>query len=160
TLLTLIADMVYVLKDSTWEVTDPNVSTIYQWVYDSFEPFMYKGLMRDMTRGREITRSYTSDHVAGKKAIRAVIRLSQTAPISDASKYKSLIKYWIENNTYMDFLANSPINYINLAQAILNDLSIAEYHNSNFYKQFAKMDEVVVRRPDYTYAIKMHSSRM
>ncbi|MGN6555853.1 MAG: hyaluronate lyase, partial [Verrucomicrobiota bacterium] len=36
------------LSDSSWAVTDPQQTNLFQWVYSNFEPLVYKGAMMDM----------------------------------------------------------------------------------------------------------------
>jgi hyaluronate lyase len=159
TMLLSLSDLMYVLGGSTWEVTDPNVNHVYQWIYDSFEPLMYKGLVMDMTRGREISRSYATDHLAGRRVTQAVIRISQMAPPEHAANFKSMVKHWITANTYVNFYLNLPINQIVLGKSITNDASLIAREAPNQFWQFANMDEAVVRRPEFSWGLKMFSSR-
>lgn len=46
------ADMSYLLTDSPWPITDPNVLNIYEWVAQTYEPVIYNGQFMDSTSGR------------------------------------------------------------------------------------------------------------
>lgn len=160
TMLANIADMLYALGGSSWAVTDPKATNVYQWIYDSFEPLMYKGLVMDMSRGREISRSYATDHIAAQRITRAVIRLSQMAPQAHAANFKSMIKYWIQADTYLNFFINNPIDYIVRGKNIVQDPAVAPRGEQVSFKQFASMDQAIQRRPAFTFAIRMHSNRI
>ncbi|HEX7655091.1 MAG TPA: hyaluronate lyase, partial [Verrucomicrobiae bacterium] len=53
-----IPKLVNLLQGSTWQITDPNLTNVYNWVSNSFIPFVYHGSMMDMVRGRAISWSY------------------------------------------------------------------------------------------------------
>src|SRR5262249_20191951 len=53
------------LIGSPWQCTDADQTNVLQWVYNSYEPFVYSGAMMDMTRGRAVSRSSNQDHTAG-----------------------------------------------------------------------------------------------
>lgn len=61
-MLSDLSKIVVLLDGSTWAVTDANLQNMYNWVYDAYEPLIYKGSMMEMTRGREISRSYQDGH--------------------------------------------------------------------------------------------------
>ena len=51
-----VAQLVNLLNGSTWQITDPNLTNVYNWVVNSYEPVIYHGAMMDMVRGRAISR--------------------------------------------------------------------------------------------------------
>jgi len=75
-LLAEITRLMQLLHDSSWEVSDPNVSNIYKWVFEAFEPVIYKGAMMDMVRGRELTRYASHDHAIGHSTIASILQIS------------------------------------------------------------------------------------
>lgn len=155
-----IANLIYFLSGSTWTVTDPNVANVYKWVYDSFEPFVYKGALMDMTRGREISREPNQDHERGARLIQYIIRLSTFAPAPDAAVYKKMVKYWIQADTYRSFFINCPIPIIVLAKSIMNDSSVTPRGELIAHKTFNSMDRAVHLRPGFGFAVSMSSSRI
>ncbi|MEK3885591.1 polysaccharide lyase family 8 super-sandwich domain-containing protein [Paenibacillus sp. PL2-23] len=157
----LIRDMaavIYLLENSTWEVTDSDRANIYKFIYDSYEPFVYKGLIMDMTRGRDISRKIYQDHVYGHRVIEAVIRLSQIAPLSDADRLRSMAKYWIQEDTYRNFFEYATLDMVTLGKAITGNSSITPRGELVMNKQFPRMDRTVHLRPDFGFGISMHSS--
>jgi hyaluronate lyase len=157
-LLKDLADLLYVLQGSTWTVTDVDISHVYRWVYDSFEPFIYKGAMMDMVRGREVSRYYNQDHDSGSAAIGAIIRISQFAPAADAAAFRSMVKDWISADTFRDYFTQAPINFIVLGkEMVANAASRAELVKS---VQFPNMDRTVHLRPGFGFGISMSSNRI
>ncbi|TLS51812.1 hypothetical protein FE782_12935 [Paenibacillus antri] len=159
-LLLDVSRMVYWLEESPWEVTDPNQDHIVRWVYDSFEPLMYKGLMMDMTRGREISRYYSTDHVSGHGIISAVMYVSKFAPTADAAAFRSMAKGWIVQDTYRDYFEHASIPSIVWAMDIVDDPDVEPRTPPSLYKQYAGMDRAVQIRPNYTFGLSMSSDRI
>lgn len=159
-LLSDVAKLMYLLSGSTYEVTDADHQNVYAWVYEAFEPLVYKGAMMDMVRGRNISRYYSDDHIGGHAVIRAIIRLSQVAPPADAAKYRSMVKYWLQTDTYNNFVTDAPIDMIVLANAILNNSGIASRGELIEHKQYPNMDRAVHLRPGFGFGISMFSSRI
>ena len=71
-----LSDLLYLLDGTTWQVTDPASTNLYNWIYNSFEPFIYKGVAMDMVRGREMARYYKEDYKAGFAVIGIVAKLT------------------------------------------------------------------------------------
>ncbi|SDE70771.1 hyaluronate lyase, partial [Paenibacillus sp. UNCCL117] len=159
-LLSDIAKLMYLLGGSTYEVTDPDRKNVYEWVYEAFEPLMYKGAMMDMVRGRNISRYYSDDHIGGHAVIRAIIRLSQVAPSADAMAYRSMVKHWLQTDTYNNFVTDAPIDLIVVANAILNNSGIISRGELVKHKQYPNMDRAVHLRPGFGFGISMFSTRI
>src|SRR5438552_6824937 len=51
-LLSTIGPLMQLLSVSSWQITDPAQTNVYRWVYDSFQPFIYRGAFMQMTDGR------------------------------------------------------------------------------------------------------------
>ncbi|MDR6550877.1 polysaccharide lyase family 8 super-sandwich domain-containing protein [Paenibacillus qinlingensis] len=155
-----VANMMYLLAGSNWEITDPDKVNIYKWAYDAFEPLIYKGAMMDMVRGRNISRDYSEDHTSGHDAMIPFIRLSLFAPPNDALAFKKMVKYWIQSDTYRSFYLDAPLEIVSLAKGIMNDSSIPSRGELTKYKQYPSMDRAVQLRPGFGFGISMHSNRI
>ncbi|MDQ0973578.1 hyaluronate lyase [Neobacillus niacini] len=156
-----LADVLYILAESTWKVTDPNLQNVYNWVFDSFEPLIYKGAMMDMTRGRAISREGTQDHSAGRSVIIPILQLSEAAPPDVAVKIKSMVKYWIESDkTFDNYVAGLNINDMLLVKRVMKDSSITPRGELVKHQVFAAMDQVVHRRPGFGFGMSMSSKRI
>lgn len=159
-LLSDVANLMFVLDESTWEVVDPRKQVVMRWVYDSFEPLMYEGAMADMVRGREISRFSFQDHVTGHHLMQSLIRVSQFAPLADARAIRSMVKRWITEDTYQNFYDLASINMIVLAKAIMSDSTTSARGALVRNAQFPQMDRVMHLRPEFGFGISMHSTRI
>ncbi|RZM08927.1 MAG: hypothetical protein EOO88_49535 [Pedobacter sp.] len=146
-LMSILADELYLLKGSVFQVNHPNVVNVYKWVYDSFAPIMYRGGLMSMTMGREISWPVHEEIKQGRRLTEAVSLLADIAPISDTLKLRRIVKRWAldqgnpgkYSNRYQPFI-NKALNY----STIKPDSS---YETS--YDQFSGMDRALQRHPKY-----------
>ncbi|MGN6556234.1 MAG: hyaluronate lyase, partial [Verrucomicrobiota bacterium] len=101
------------LGGSGWAVTDPMQTNVFQWVYSAFEPFIYKGAMMDLVRGREVSRS-TTDHARGQSVMETILSISRFAPAEDAARMRAMVKYWAQVDTTASFVAGTPLTLMPL----------------------------------------------
>ncbi|MEY8748161.1 polysaccharide lyase family 8 super-sandwich domain-containing protein [Bacillales bacterium AN1005] len=155
------ADMLYLLRDSPWEVKDQNVSNVFNWVSNSFEPLIYKGAMMDMVSGRGVSRQSTNDHATGRSIILSLLRLADAAPSDDALAIKRMVKEWIQTDTtFNNYVNGLSIYQINLVSALMSDTSIEARGELVKNQVFAGMDRVVHLRPGFGFGISMFSDRI
>ena len=154
------SELLYLLSGSAWEVNDPKVQNIYDWIYKGYEPLIYKGMIFDNVMGRNVSAYTTNDHIASHKVIASIIRLSQFAPPADATAFKSMVKHWIQADTYQGFLTDASLEMTAKAKEIMNDSSIIPRGELSIYKQYPSMDRVVQQRPGYAFGVSMYSKRV
>ena len=159
-LLEAMANLLYLVNDSSWQITDPDVSNVFQWIYDSYEPVIYKGNLMDMVRGREISRYYSQDITACHVIISAIIHLADIAAPSDSQAFKSMVKYWLLSDTTNSYFDDASMDLIVRAQNIKNNTAIVSRGEQNRYSQFAGMDRAVKAADGYSFGISMNSSRI
>jgi hyaluronate lyase len=75
-----IPEIVNLLQGSTWQITDPNLTNVYNWVSASFEPFVYDNAVMDMVRGRIVSWSYETEADDAGSVSSAVRNIAQFAP--------------------------------------------------------------------------------
>ncbi|HEV2695638.1 MAG TPA: polysaccharide lyase family 8 super-sandwich domain-containing protein [Verrucomicrobiae bacterium] len=80
-----IPTIVDLFQGSPWQITDTGLTNVYNWVFNSFEPFIYHGVMMDMVRGRIVSWSYETASGDGSGAISAARQIAQFAPASTAT---------------------------------------------------------------------------
>lgn len=159
--LTQFPDLLYLLDDSSWEINDPDVANVFNWVYDSYDPLLYRGLAMDMTRGRSISKSATQDHMMGYRAIRGLARLALGASDIDKANIRTMIKTWITQNDLEETIwSGSNLREIILLQAIMSDPSVKLRTQPVLNKKFPNMNRAVHWRPDFAFGISMHSDRI
>lgn len=159
-LLLAVSDLMGMLHGSSWQVTDPKQSNVWEWVYNAYQPVMYKGAIMDMVRGREISRNYSQDHDAGHRVMQGILSLSRFAPPAQAGDFKQMLKGWILSDTFKSFNEDAPVPAIVLAKSITSDPAVEPAAELIGYKQFAAMDRAVQHRPGYSFGLAMYSSRI
>ncbi len=81
-----IVILVKFLAGSLWEITDPEVTNVYDWMTNSFEPLMYHGAMMDMVRGRAIASSSSDESKVGARVIANIRSVAAFAPTEIATQ--------------------------------------------------------------------------
>ena len=148
------------IAGTQWEMTDPLAENLYVWVYDAYEPLLYKGAAMDMVRGRAVSRDYDG-HQNGHSVLTSIMRVAEFAPEKYQNDLKSMVKYHLTADTARDFLQfTGNITNLTLAKKILNDPSIepkAPLVDNHVYNS---MDRVTHQREDYGVGLAMNSSRI
>lgn len=85
-LLENIAILVKLLDGSTWEITDPDLANIYDWITNGTMPLMYRGAMMDMVRGRAIASSSSDQYKVGAAALKNMRSVATFAPTDIAAE--------------------------------------------------------------------------
>lgn len=158
-LLDNLTQVMYIVAGSTWDIKDPDLSNVYQWIYDAYEPLFYRDSMPDMVNGRNIAR--IANDSAGQTSMgglgSAVVRLAYAAPNpADAARYKSMVKQWMnEAGSATPYASLGSIQIIAQTKAIMNDPSIIARGDLVLNKQYANMARTVHRRPGFTFGISM-----
>ncbi len=152
------ASMMFVLKDSPWEIKDQRVNNVFSWIFQTYEPVIYKGLMMDMVNGRGISRETSG---SAKGTILSIMRLSESAPEQMALRMKQMVKEWasIAMETE-DYYSTMTIFDIVRLKAIMNDPSIARRGELNLSKVYAGMDRVIHAKDNYSFGISLFSNRI
>ncbi|WP_342555864.1 polysaccharide lyase family 8 super-sandwich domain-containing protein [Paenibacillus sp. FSL R7-0652] len=161
TYLQYIVNFVYLLNGSIWEITDPESDNLYEWVYDTYEPGIYNGSLMSMLRGRTIAYSTADDHYYGFAAMQSILLLSSFVPASNANDYRSMVKEWIEKDTYRSFISGgNSIFYIKLAKELMSDTSTAARGELIGNIAFPESDRFIHLRPGIGFGLAMSSSRI
>lgn len=161
-LLREMMEMIGVLEGSSMEITDPAMQNIYEIAYDAYVPFIYKGEMMDMVRGREIgSPVLRNSHRIGHQAMQGIIRMIQFAPEPYQTNFKRIIKKWIIEDTYASFFQTDlPMDIIRLAKDIMADEAILPADELILHQRSANMARVVHLRPGYGFGISMSSNKV
>jgi hyaluronate lyase len=159
-LLAELADLMYLMAGSAWEVRDERRDNLYRWVFESFEPVVYRGAFMDMLRGREISRSGSADHAIGHRAATAILRVSMFAPADAAPRMRSLVKEWFRGDTSRAWSSSKSIEQLMTIRQLLDDEAVTPRGELTGSWVFAGMDRAVHLRPGWGFGIAMHSSRV
>ncbi|MBO9608020.1 MAG: DNRLRE domain-containing protein [Paenibacillaceae bacterium] len=165
-LIGALPEYMELMNGTSWDIANTgatgyrDVTVLYDWVRESFEPVYYRGLMMDMVRGRAISRGLSQDLDAGRSFLLGLPTIAAFAPPGDAAEMKGLVKKWAGSSIYDGFFAGVSIYGIAKVKAILNDSGLAEWDVPAQHKQFPSMDRIVHRRPGFTFALSLYSSRI
>ncbi|MBL8179431.1 MAG: polysaccharide lyase 8 family protein [Bryobacterales bacterium] len=159
-LLADLADLLYLLNGSAWEFRQPSRDNLYRWIFESFEPVLYRGAMMDMVRGREVSRSGSTDHAVGHATAASILRVSQFAPAELAASMRSMLKAFYLSDDSRDWAAGRSMEEIMAIRQLLNDSAVERRGELTGSWVFASMDRIVHLRPGWGFGIAMHSSRV
>ncbi|MES2597781.1 MAG: polysaccharide lyase family 8 super-sandwich domain-containing protein [Verrucomicrobiota bacterium] len=148
------------LNSSTWAVTDPNLTNLYRWIYDSYDPFLFRGAFMDCMRGRGVSRSGSEEHARGHDVIKSILQIADFAPTADALAYKRMAKAWISADTARNFITSNTLPAVLRAKAVLADSAITPRPELTGHRRFPGMDRVVHWGTNYVFALSMSSSRI
>jgi hyaluronate lyase len=152
------ADMTYLLNRSPWSVTDPNVNNVYQWVSDTFEPVIYKGLFMDMVNGRGMSRQASG---SARGTILTLLRLAEGAPSDVALSIKRMAKEWIlSDTTIANYVDGLPIYELSLVKNLMSDSSVQPRGELIKNQVYAGMDRVVHLRDGFGFGLSLFSNRI
>lgn len=160
-----VSQLLPVLQNTPYSLSDNSINSVNFWIEKGFAPFIYKGNLMDMVRGRAISRGTFQSDVAGADLIRSIVRVVETYPKDEKAKYQSLIKYWLSfGNNYKNYISQiTSYRDIALITDIMDNPSIQakDFQATNLYN-FAKMDKVLLKNADNDFAIgiNMSSSRI
>ncbi|MPQ44824.1 polysaccharide lyase 8 family protein [Clostridium tarantellae] len=161
-LINKVSSIMYLLEGTPWEVKTLNKNNVYKWIFESFDPIIYKGYTMDMVRGRSIARHNSSGYEQTVGIIQGMIKLSMIAPKEMSNKIKALVKEWGEEaKSVIDYGCKfDSINVINEYYKIMNDNSIkAKNQEANDFN-LNMMDKTVHERNGYCFAISKGSNRI
>lgn len=160
-LLAGLSKLLYTLSSTTWQVTDPNVGNVYDWVSNAYQPLIYKGAMMDMVRGRAISRDWQQDHVMGRDVILSINRLALAAPAAQKLSLQRLVKGWaMQDTTFDSYYEGIPISDIIQLKTVMSDAAILPASELNTTKVYNEMARAVQVRPQFAAGISMFSSRI
>ncbi|HBE7035937.1 TPA: polysaccharide lyase 8 family protein [Staphylococcus aureus] len=146
-LLEGISQMMPMIKETPFNDSNQNDTTLKSWIDDGFMLLIYKGEMMDLSRGRAISRENETSHSASATVMKSLLRLSDTMDKSTKAKYKKIVKTSVESDSsykqtdylssYSDIskmkslMENSTISTNGLTQQlkIYNDMDRVTYHN-------------------------------
>jgi hyaluronate lyase len=154
-LLQDVANLLYLLAGSPWDVTDPRRANVSEWATEAFAPLIFEGAMMDMVRGRAISRNSSPDHGIGHSTIAALLRLAPFVPA-----IRPAIKRWLLDDTSRDYSSGMALDLIPEARRLLDDGATPAADLPSASRIYASMDRAAHLRPRWAVGIAMHSSRV
>ncbi|MEU2428336.1 polysaccharide lyase 8 family protein [Streptomyces sp. NPDC007861] len=158
------------LKNSTWDITDPGKQVMLDAVEDSFAPFLYNGVLMDGVCGRASSRGLSasatngfasSDHVRGQGLMAGIVMLGTGAGSAEQARWKGLVKGWLQRDYFLPLTSNAGMDIASLARmkAVLDDGAVVPVAEPTGHRTFAGMDRATHRRSAWAASLSMCSAR-
>ncbi|MCX4774732.1 polysaccharide lyase 8 family protein [Streptomyces sp. NBC_01260] len=158
-LLNNLSRLLNLLAGTAWTVTDPDLDNVRGWVDEGFDPLLARGDVMASVCGREIARPSKQGHVSAQTVIEAVVRLIPGFPGETADRFTALVKQWIAEDTYRDFLAVTDLASLVAARQVIAS-PVPARGPLVTHKQHPRMDKAAHHRPSFALGISAYSSRI
>lgn len=158
-LLNNLSRLLNLLAGTAWTVTDPDLDNVRVWVDEGFDPLLARGDVLASVCGREIARPSKQGHASAQTVIEAVLRLIPGFPGETADRFTSLVKQWIAEDTYRDFLAVTDLASLVAARQVI-DSAVPARGPLVAHKQHPRMDKAAHHRPSFALGISAYSTRI
>ncbi|MGF6835118.1 hypothetical protein QF015_003313 [Paenarthrobacter sp. TE4293] len=136
----------------------PDVSIVEKWITDSFEPWLWRGLVMDTVRGRQLA-TVAGGQSTGVAFIGGMLNLLPSVSAGSRAYLETVIK------AELGYRGAQPTEGLGLresaaALSILRNPGTRARSAPAFTRVFGPMDRVLHRRPEWAVAFAMHSLRM
>ncbi|WP_328892166.1 polysaccharide lyase 8 family protein [Streptomyces sp. NBC_00236] len=158
-LLNNLSRLLNLLAGTAWTVTDPDLDNVRLWVDEGFDPLLARGDVMASVCGREIARPSKQGHASAQTVIEAVVRLIPSFPGETAERFAALVKQWIAEDTYRDFLAVTDLASLVAARNVIAS-PVPARGPLVAHKQHPRMDKAAHHRPSFALGISAYSSRI
>lgn len=161
-LMSSLSELLFITEGTPWEIVDPLLNHVFEWIINAFEPVCYKGAMMDMVSGRGITRYHSSDHHRGKELLIKILQLAQIAKEPMKTRIKAFVKENIQIDSMQenDYFEQMNVHDVLAFKEILSDETLAARGDLQLHKVYGAMDRVVHHRPGFLVGISMYSERI
>ncbi|HDF7089993.1 TPA: polysaccharide lyase 8 family protein [Staphylococcus aureus] len=162
-LLEGISQMMPMIKETPFNDSNQNDTTLKSWIDDGFMPLIYKGEMMDLSRGRAISRENETSHSASATVMKSLLRLSDTMDKSTKAKYKKIVKTSVESDSsykQTDYL--SSYSDISKMKSLMEDSTISTNGLTQQLKIYNDMDRVTYHHKglDFAFGLSMTSKNV
>ncbi|HDC8464388.1 TPA: polysaccharide lyase 8 family protein [Staphylococcus aureus] len=162
-LLEGISQMMPMIKETPFNDSNQNDTTLKSWIDDGFMPLIYKGEMMDLSRGRAISRENETSHSASATVMKSLLRLSDTMDKSTKAKYKKIVKTSVESDSsykQTDYL--SSYSDISKMKSLMEDSIISTNGLTQQLKIYNDMDRVTYHNKglDFAFGLSMTSKNV
>lgn len=162
-LLEGISQMMPMIKETPFNDSNQNDTTLKSWIDDGFMPLIYKGEMMDLSRGRAISRENETSHSASATVMKSLLRLSDTMDKSTKAKYKKIVKTPVESDSsykQTDYL--SSYSDISKMKSLMEDSTISTNGLTQQLKIYNDMDRVTYHNKglDFAFGLSMTSKNV
>ncbi|MGT3688242.1 polysaccharide lyase 8 family protein [Staphylococcus aureus] len=152
-LLEGISQMMPMIKETPFNDSNQNDTTLKSWIDDGFMPLIYKSEMMDLSRGRAISRENETSHSASATVMKSLLRLSNAMDDSTKAKYKKIVKTSVKSDsTYKQNDYLSSYSDISKMKSLMEDSTISTNGLTQQLKIYNDMDRVTYHNKDLDFA--------
>ncbi|RII18372.1 Xanthan lyase precursor [Streptomyces sp. YIM 130001] len=159
------------LRGSTWEIDAPDRQLFLDTVEMAVAPFIHNGLMMDNVSSRGISRGLIAsdpyqlaqdDHTRAHSVMSSILLVGQGASAEELGRWQSMVKGWLQRDTYGPALKNPKLNLVSTARlkALYDDDTVKAAPEPAEHRVFHQMDRVTHRRRDWAASVSMASQRI
>ncbi|MBI6050698.1 polysaccharide lyase family 8 super-sandwich domain-containing protein [Clostridium perfringens] len=161
-LIEKISNIMFLLEKTPWSIKSESKDNVYKWIFESFNPIIYKGYVMDMVRGRAISRYNANGYLQASGIIEGMIKIGMISDGDKASEINALVKKWAtEAKSVLDFGARfKSINVIGEFYGIMNNDNIKPLEEGDKHYALNSMDKTVHKRENFALGISRSSSRI
>ena len=157
-LLDMLSVIMYVVAGSEYSFSDTLINRQVDWIFDAFEPVLFRGAAMSAVSGRIIW-SNPNESFRSICIITGMARISQYAPEERAKEIKALLKYYLAENTYA-YETSGLISTADFLLEIERDESIPGNADPVSAKVFPHMARVTTHRGDFASMLSMCSPKI
>ncbi|GAB2649585.1 polysaccharide lyase 8 family protein [Vibrio panuliri] len=164
-LLETVSKVSYVLSNTDKSYDLSAFNFMYDRIFDTFEPFIFKSQLAEGVRGRSSSRGWATSRKEAQNIIQSFLRLYPSAPTEYKNKLSRLIKEQLlspeeqRERYFIDFYANDFVSLAIANEQVLGDTELVQRGPlvGNFL--FNSMDRVAHRKSDWMFLVSAHSYR-
>ena len=157
-LLDMLSVIMYVVAGSEYSFSDTLINRQVDWIFDAFEPVLFRGAAMSAVSGRIIW-SNPNESFRSICIITGMARISQYAPEERAKEIKALLKYYLAENSYA-YETSGLISTADFLLEIERDESIPGNADPVSAKVFPHMARVTTHRGDFASMLSMCSPKI
>ncbi|NEE02433.1 polysaccharide lyase family 8 super-sandwich domain-containing protein [Phytoactinopolyspora halotolerans] len=148
------------LAGSPWDLVGAEKEFLFDVVDRAYIPMMIDGQIPSMVAGRTITRWERSEHTGGHGVEGNVLLLSQAADSATAARWRSIVKGWLQRDTWDDPLEGADVAKTAAVTQLLADDSVQPAPEPTGHTMFANMARAIHRGRGWALAIAMSNNRI
>lgn len=147
-----------------YHLTDSNRNLLYSWIEFSFLPFIYKGELMDMIRGRSATRKHMEAHLAGNEILYSILRLAYAHVFTaeKESKLQAELRQAFTDEKFVPIeLKAQNFKDLYLLSTLMADATL-KANEESFNRYYPAMAKWVCKNSIYNFGLglSLHSSKI
>ncbi len=150
--------VMYVVAGTEYSFSQEHIDMQVSWVFEAFEPVMWRGAAMSAVSGRIIW-SNPTESARANCVIVGMAHVAEYAPAEKAAQMKSLLKYYLVNNPTR-YENNGSLSTGDLIAKIRNDDSIVPAEPRVGAKVFGNMARITTHRGDFASMLAMSNPRV